>query len=243
MELEFSISYQGKSKDYSISFDKAYENPYSYNSQFFDSENQEYTIERLEGDKINLSINSGFKIDEYPNYAYKITLNSIDSIGTTGEALYTSDLITDSEYTFTGIDDKAYKVSIIVYELKDDLRIYYDYYAYNLSKPANTAVLEGYISRDYNTNQYYVSYILDEAYVDKNQDINIRFMDTDHNISLTEGEYDLDGYTANVTSSDGRITVVVTEESPSSRDTFEGSITLSEGNSEIGYSTKTYYIS
>jgi hypothetical protein len=68
-------------------------------------------------------------------------------------------------------------------------------------------------------------------------------MDTDHTISLTDGEYDLNGYTANVTQSDGRITVVVTEESPSSRDTFVGSITLSEGNSEIGYSTKTYYIS
>ena len=243
MELEFSISYQGKSKDYSMSFDKAYENPYNYNNQFFDSENQEYTIERLEGDKINLSITPGFKIDEYPNYAYKITLYSIDSIDTTGEALYTSDLITGSEYTFTGISDKAYKVSIIVYEIKDNLRIYYDYYAYNLSKPANTAVLEGYISRNYNTNQYYVSYILDEAYVDKNQDINIRFMDTDHTISLEDGEYDLNGYTANVTSSNGRITVDVTEESPSSRDTFVGSITLDEGNSEIGYSTKTYYIS
>ena len=243
MELEFSISYQGKSKDYSMSFDKAYENPYNYNNQFFDSENQEYAIERLDGDKINLSITPGFKVDEYPNYAYKITLYPKDSIDTTGEALYTSDLITDSEYTFTGIDDKAYKVSMIVYEIKDNLRIYYDYYAYNLSKPANTAVLGGYISRDYNTNQYYVSYTLDEAYVNKDQDINIRFMDTDHTISLTDGEYDLDGYTANVTSSDGRITVVVTEESPSSRDTFVGSITLDEGNSEIGYSTKTYYIS
>ena len=62
-------------------------------------------------------------------------------------------------------------------------------------------------------------------------------------IRLEDGEYDLNGYTANVTSSNGRITVVVTEESPSSRDTFVGSITLSEGNSEIGYSTKTYYIS
>ena len=243
MELEFSISYQGKSKDYSMSFDKAYENPYNYNNQFFDSENQEYAIERLDGDKINLSITPGFKVDEYPNYAYKITLYPKDSIDTTGEALYRSDLIKDSEYTFTGIDDKAYKVSIIVYEIKDNLRIYYDYYAYNLSKPANTAVLGGYISRDYNTNQYYVSYTIDEAYVNKSQDINIRFMDTDHTISLTDGEYDLDGYTAKVTSSDGRITVVVTEESPSSRDTFVGSITLDEGNSEIGYSTKTYYIS
>jgi hypothetical protein len=68
-------------------------------------------------------------------------------------------------------------------------------------------------------------------------------MNTDHTISLEDGEYDLNGYTAKVTSADGRITVVVTEETPSSRDTFIGSITLSEGNSEIGYSTKTYYIS
>lgn len=243
MELEFNIIYQDKTKNYNISFDKPYESYYNYNSQFFDSANQGYTMERLDGDKMNLSINTGFKMDEYPNYAYKITLYSIDSIGTTGDALYTSDLITDKEYTFTGIDDKAYKVSIIVYELKDDLKIYYDHYAYVLNKPANTALLAGEISMDSNTNQYYVSYTLDEAYLNKNQDINIRFSETDHIISLTDGEYDLNGYIAKVTTSDGKILVVVTEVNPSNRDTFVGSITLSEGNSEIGYSTKTYYIS
>ena len=243
MELEFNIIYQDKTKNYNISFDKPYESYYNYNSQFFDSANQGYTMERLDGDKMNLSINTGFKMDEYPNYAYKITLYSIDSIGTTGNALYTSDLITNKEYTFTNIDDKAYKVSIIVYELKDDLKIYYDHYAYVLNKPVNTALLAGEISMDSNTNQYYVSYTLDEAYLNKNQDINIRFSETDHNISLTDGEYDLGGYIAKVSSSGGKTTVVVTEVNPSTRDTFVGSITLSEGNSEIGYSTKTYYIS
>ena len=238
-EVELEISFGGNTYTKTITYSPPVTYPET-SSCFKDDATS--TITKNLDDTINITFDTGFTSDD-PNIFYKIFLQDGSNLDGSTLMLAESDYLDTSQYTFSNIENRPYKVYVKIYYYKDGQYLCDNDNALDSLGDFNSALDEGFISWNSSDSKYYSYYRIREDMVDNvNGKAVLNLSGVEYEISLADGSYEAGSYPVSVTSSDGFIVIKVTN--ASTRSELLGSITLEEtidgGNT---YDTKTYTIS
>ena len=208
-----------------------------------DRANINNTITKNADDTINMTIQTGFDSESYPNNAYKIVLyDKTDYNGyEDGNLAYESDYLTSNVATLSNLANTNYEVYIEIYNIIDGE--YVKQSIDNVGRANSPIVSTDWRRVDEGTTTYHNYVYLDTNY------INPDYLAGTKKLSFKTGEIDLSslgesqsvsGCTVEVTDQGNGVYIIDIYSTNSSNP--HGSLVIEQGNSETGYNEVAYTI-
>lgn len=240
-ELVFEVTYGNHTIEKTVTYETG-ASAQTLNDAFDDSLQE--TITKNSDGTINLTIPTGFDSEANPDYYYQVILYDYRNLSASN-VVYTSDYYNTSEVTIENLENIPYRVDVVLFRKNNGNYMKWFSGGTNMLKQLTNSPLTEvpYIAYDFNNSAYNLEYKIDRTKIDNDKTITIHVADTDQVIELINENYTItDKISATVTTTDDLVTIKLTYNGTDSGSNLDGSITLDQGNDEMGYVTTTYTI-